>query len=79
MRAVAGVVIPLLHQAAERGDAAQLRQLLARGAGTDVRDAYGQTALMRAAHGGFLDAARVLLESGAALDTTGLPNIACRR
>ncbi len=54
-----------LHGAAARGDAAELRQLLAAGSPPDSRDARGRTALHVAAFASRLDAARALVEGGA--------------
>ena len=62
-----------LIDAAGRGDAAGVRDLLARGARLDARDPRGRTALVAAAYGNSLDAAQVLAEAGAdvnAKDTT---------
>lgn len=53
-------------QAAERGDVAQLRTLLERGADVNAgQPGSGITALMGAAAGGHLEAVRLLLEEGA--------------
>jgi ankyrin repeat protein len=54
-----------LLQAAEGGDAARVRELLAAGADPEARDAEGASALMLAAHGGHLDAVRALIDAGA--------------
>ena len=62
-----------LIDAAGRGDAGGVRDLLARGARLDARDPRGRTALVAAAYGNSLDAAQVLVEAGAdvnAKDTT---------
>ena len=50
---------------ARRGDAAGVGSLLARGASVHATDANGATALVAAAYGNHLDAARVLVEAGA--------------
>ena len=55
------------QDAAVRGDAAVLRDLIDRGVDVDSLDRYGQTALMLAARSGHLEAARVLVQAG---DTT---------
>jgi ankyrin repeat protein len=52
-------------RAAAKGDVARLQTLLGAGQKVDVRDETGRTALMSAAECGRLDAARVLLGSGA--------------
>ena len=57
-----------LHQAAERGDRAEVRRLLAAGAEVDAKDPYKATALMFAARCGYADVATVLLEAGAEVD-----------
>lgn len=54
-----------LHAAARKGDAATVRALLGKGAGIDVRDANGATALLVATHHNQVDAARVLIQAGA--------------
>jgi hypothetical protein len=54
-----------LIRAAEAGDAAQVRTLLARGASVKARDARGRTALLAATQGNRVDAARLLIEAGA--------------
>ena len=56
------------EDAVARGDAAVIRDLLARGADPDARDRHGQTALMRAARQGHAELVRALIEAGAALD-----------
>ncbi|MDH3685544.1 MAG: ankyrin repeat domain-containing protein [Myxococcales bacterium] len=58
------------QDAAVRGDAAVLSDLIDRGVDVDSLDRYGQTALMLAARSGHLEAARVLVEAGADLDRT---------
>lgn len=60
---------PPLHQAASRGDAAEIDRLVAAGADVDARDRWGNTPLHRAAAGGRLLAARRLLDAGADLDS----------
>lgn len=59
-----------LREAAERGDTAALRALLAAGEEVDARDRHGQTALMLAARNGHAPAVRVLVAAGAELDHT---------
>ncbi len=54
-----------LFQAAEAGDAALLRRLIAEGAAVDARDSRGRTPLLAATHANRVDAARVLLDAGA--------------
>ena len=54
-----------LHAAAARGDAAEIRRLLAAGAAADARDGNGRTALHVAAFASGLEAARALVEGGA--------------
>jgi len=54
-----------LLTAAQIGDAALVRELIARAADVQARDNSGWTPLMRAAHAGNLEAAQVLLENGA--------------
>lgn len=58
------------ERASQSGDVALLRRLLAAGFDIDSSDAYGQTALMRAAHRGHLDAVTWLVDHGADLDHT---------
>lgn len=53
-----------LHDAAENGHASQAKQLLARGADANARDENGETALILAALGGYLDVVRVLIDDG---------------
>ena len=58
-----------LHDAALAGDLAHIRQLLATGASSvDERNEYKSTALLYAAKTHQLDAARVLIEHGAAIN-----------
>jgi uncharacterized protein len=54
-----------LIDAVKADDIASVRQILATGADTDVRDAEGSTVLMLAAHAGNLPMVKLLLESGA--------------
>jgi uncharacterized protein len=54
-----------LLAAASRGDAAEIRRLLADGATVATRDGHGRTPLHVAAHGGHHAAARALLAGGA--------------
>jgi len=56
--------------AVERGDVEALRWHLDAGMGVDAFDGHGQTALMVSAHRGRLDAVRLLIERGAALDVS---------
>lgn len=59
---------PATVAAVRAGDDDALRDALARGEDPDAADANGATALMWAAHDGRLDAARALVEAGAAVD-----------
>ena len=52
------------------GDARAIRRLLRMGQEIDLRDAYGQTALMRCSHAGHTVAVEVLIAEGADLDHT---------
>jgi len=54
-----------LARAAESGDGALVRELLAAGAPADARLEGGATALMRASARGYADVARLLLDAGA--------------
>lgn len=54
-----------LHMAAEKGDAASIAGLLAKGAKIDARDESGRTALLIATHANQIEAAKVLIEAGA--------------
>ena len=61
-------------RAAEQGDIATVRALLAKGADLQAQDTFGATALMLAARGGHMAMVRALLEHGAdvqAQDTFG--------
>lgn len=57
-----------LTEAAERGDAAAVRALLAAGADVDGRDARGRTAAMAATHGNRPEVFALLVEAGADID-----------
>src|SRR5262245_41874085 len=63
-QSVAGRDADLLH-AAERGDAAAVKRLLAQGASVRARDARGRTALVAATYGNHVEAARLLIAAGA--------------
>ena len=54
-----------LVRAAEAGDAAAVKRLIAEGAAINARDGRGRTALLAATHANRVDAARVLLDAGA--------------
>ena len=54
-----------LIRAAEAGEVAQVRPLLAQGASVKTRDARGRTALLAATQGNRIEAARLLIEAGA--------------
>jgi ankyrin repeat protein len=54
-----------LLAAAARGDATEIRALIARGAKVDARDGYGRTPLHVAAYGAHHDAMRALVKAGA--------------
>jgi uncharacterized protein len=54
-----------LIEAARRGDGGEVRRLLGRGAGVTARDPEGATALVAAAYGNHLEAARALVDAGA--------------
>ena len=56
------------QQASKSGNLAALRRMLDSGHDIDSTDGYGQTALMRAAHGGQHDLAKWLIARGANLD-----------
>ncbi len=57
-----------MFAAAERGDAAALKRLIAAGAPVDPRDAAGQTPLLVAVARDRLDAAAALMEAGASVN-----------
>jgi uncharacterized protein len=61
---------PSWEDAVTRGDVDAVREHLARGADTNARDRYDQTALMLAAHGGHLAVVETLLAHGADTDVT---------
>ena len=61
---------PHWDRASRTGDVATLDRMLAAGYDVNARDTYGQTAVMRAAHAGHLDAVRLLARRGADLNTT---------
>ena len=54
-----------LIEAAERGDVAATRSLLAQGASVAARDSAGRTALLAATHANRVEAARILIAAGA--------------
>src|SRR5579872_4840874 len=56
---------PLIEVAGNGGDPRALEELLKLGASIDARGPFGVTALLEAAGGGHLEAARVLLAHGA--------------
>lgn len=58
---------PILN-AAKRGELADVKSLLARGADINARTGYNQTPLMLAAGKGHLDVVRLLIDSGADLN-----------
>lgn len=57
--------------AAEEGNAARVRDLLARGARIEAEDDCQWTALMRAASQGHTEVVRMLIDQGAAVDNRG--------
>jgi uncharacterized protein len=57
-----------LHAAAAKGDTAEIRRLVAAGAGPDSRDRYRRTPLHVAAYESQLDAMRALVRAGADAD-----------
>lgn len=57
-----------MFAAAERGDAAALKRLIASGASVDPRNAAGETPLLVAVAKDRLDAAVALIEAGASID-----------
>jgi len=70
-RSAGGVGLPPLLEAARRGDAALVRNLLASGASLDTQGPDGDSALHWAADGGYADATRALLEAGIHPDVRG--------
>jgi len=54
-----------LIAAAEEGDTADVRRLLAAGVGINTRDARGRTALLAATHANRIETARLLIDAGA--------------
>lgn len=54
-----------LISAAERGDLAMLRSLLASGSNANARDARGRNAVLAATQGGHVEVARLLIAHGA--------------
>ena len=54
-----------LLRAAARGDATEIRRLIAAGAKVDTRDQRGRTALLLATHRNHVEAARALIAAGA--------------
>jgi uncharacterized protein len=58
------------EDAVRRGDAAIVRDLLARGIDPNALNRHGQTGLMVAAHAGHLAAATILIDHGANLNVT---------
>lgn len=61
-----------LHRAAAANDAAQVSTQLAQGAAVDARDKDQRTALLLATHANAIDAARVLIASGADVNAKDL-------
>ena len=58
------------EDAARRGDADIVRDLLSRGIDVNARDRHGQTGLMLAAHAGHLATVELLIDHGANLNVT---------
>ncbi|XP_012255639.2 ankyrin repeat domain-containing protein 11 isoform X1 [Athalia rosae] len=61
-----------LHVAAIRGDEAQVRRLISRGADPNAKDFAGWTPLHEACNHGWLGTARILIEAGAFVNALGL-------
>jgi hypothetical protein len=61
---------PALVTAAARGDAAEVRALLGRGADVNAKDARGRSALLLAVAGGHADVVRILIRGGADVDAS---------
>jgi ankyrin repeat protein len=57
-----------LIDAAEAGEAAEVRKLLSAGASVNAHSPIGKTALMFAAQEGHLEAAKILLDNGAYIE-----------
>ncbi len=62
-----------LLDAANRGDAVQIKQLLAQAVDIESRDSNGRTALLLATHQNAIEAAWILIEAGA--DVNAMDNI----
>ena len=60
-----GVLESQLRDAAENGNAEQVRSLLGQGANREARDKLGRTPLLLATRGNQIESARVLIEAGA--------------
>ena len=58
----------LLYKAAEAGDVNKCKELLQKGAKTEIADIRGLTPLFRAAVRGYVDVCQLLLEEGAKVD-----------
>lgn len=63
-----------LHQAAHRGDVAQVRALLRRGVDPDARDSYGGTALHAAMFQGNVEVVELLIAHGFDVNAIGPRN-----
>ena len=61
----AGPIEQQLHEAAAKGDARQITELLRKGARIDSRNVHMQTPLMVVTHGNHVAAAKVLIQAGA--------------